>query len=85
MALASIQRYTPRSCSVDVPVTAITALIRDAGAAGFIDSLLDFCHRGIAADFVAVFSHCNKGAPVLLGTATTTGVDNARRAFEGYM
>lgn len=83
--MASIQRFAPRGCSVDVPVTAITALVRDTGAACFIDSLLDFCHRSIAADFVSVFSQCSKDAPALLGTATTTGADNARRAFEGYM
>jgi DNA-binding CsgD family transcriptional regulator len=84
-ALATVHPFAPRSSSVDVPVSAMTALVRDAGRAPFIDTMLEFCRASIAADFVAVFSRCSKGRPILVGTATTTAADNARRAFEGYM
>jgi len=70
---------------VDVPVAALTALVRDAGETPFIDTMLEFCRASIAADFVAVFSRCSKGRPMLIGTATTTGADNARKALNGYM
>ncbi len=83
--MATVYPFAPRGSSVDVPVAAMTALVRDAGKAPFIDTMLEFCRECIAADFVAVFSRCSKGRPVLVGTATTTAADNARRAFEGYM
>lgn len=70
---------------IDVPVAALAALVRDAGEAPFIDTLLAFCRDSIGADFVAVFSRCSKGRPALIGTATTTEPDNARRARDGYM
>lgn len=70
---------------VDVPVAALTALVHDAGEAPFIETMLEFCRASIAADFVAVFSRCSKDRPVLIGTATTTGAENARKALDGYM
>jgi DNA-binding CsgD family transcriptional regulator len=63
----------------------MAALVRDAGTPRFIDALLMFCRRSVGADFVSVFSRAGNGGPRLVGTATTTGADNTRRAAEGYM
>jgi DNA-binding CsgD family transcriptional regulator len=83
--LATVRPFAAGAASVDIPVAAITALMRNAGETPFIDAMLDFCRASIGADFVSVFSRCNNGRPMLVGTATTTGADNARRASEGYM
>ncbi|MEW6642445.1 MAG: LuxR C-terminal-related transcriptional regulator [Pseudomonadota bacterium] len=83
--MSSIQAFVPASGMVDVPSDAMAALVRDAGTPGFIDTLLVFCRRSIGADFVSVFSRTGNGGPRLVGTATTTGADNTRRAAEGYM
>jgi len=83
--LAIVRPYRPGGTSLDVPVAAVSALVRDAGETPFIEAVLAFCRSAVAADFVAIFSRCSEGLPALVGTATTTGIDNARRAFEGYM
>ena len=83
--MAKVQAFAPGSGSVDVPIDSMAALVRDAGSVRFIESLLLFCRRSIGADFVSIFSRSDTGAPLLVGTATTTGSDNTRRALEGYM
>ena len=83
--MATVRPFAPRATSVDIPVAAITALLRDAGETPFIDAMLDFCRASIGADFVSIFSQCSNGRPRLVGTATTTGADNIRKASEGYM
>jgi len=83
--MSSIRAFVPATGTVDVPADAMAALVRDAGSPRFIESLLVFCRRSIGADFVSVFSRAGGGGPRLVGTATTTGADNTRRAAEGYM
>jgi DNA-binding CsgD family transcriptional regulator len=83
--MTRIQAFAPEAGSVDIPADCMAALVRDAGTISFIESLLAFCKRCIGADFVAIFSRSGAGGPLLLGTATTTGSENTRRASEGYM
>lgn len=83
--MSSIQAFAPAAGTVDVPADALAALVRDAGAPRFIETLLAFCRQSIGADFVSVFARAGAGGPRLVGTATTTGPDNTRRAAEGYM
>ncbi len=83
--MANVQAFTPGSGSVDISADTVAALLRDTGTARFIESLLQFCRRSIGADFVSIFSRSGSGGPLLVGTATTTGPDNTRRASEGYM
>ena len=83
--MATVRPFATGAASVDIPVAAITALMRNAGETPFIDAMLDFCCASIGADFVSIFSRCSNGRPMLVGTATTTGADNARKASEGYM
>lgn len=80
-----VRPFMPCDGDVKVSPAALAGLVRDAGTAGFIDSLLDFCRRSVGADFVSVFSLARSGAPELVGTATTTGEHNAQRALCGYM
>jgi DNA-binding CsgD family transcriptional regulator len=83
--MASIQPYAPRKSMQDVSVDATAMLIGAIGADGFIGALLDFCKRGVGANFVSVFSRRREGTPSLIGTATTTSSINTRKASEGYM
>lgn len=83
--MANVQAFAPDPGSVDIPVDSMAALVRDTGTVSFIESLLLFCRRSVGADFVSIFSRSAAGAPLLVGTATTTGPDNTRRASEGYM
>lgn len=83
--MVNVRAFAPGTDSVDVPADSMAALVRDTGTVRFIDSLLLFCRRSIGADFVSIFSRSGTGAPLLVGTATTTGSDNTRKASEGYM
>ncbi len=83
--MANVQAFAPDPGSVDIPVDSMAALVRDTGTVSFIESLLLFCRRSVGADFVSIFPRSAAGAPLLVGTATTTGLDNTRRASEGYM
>jgi DNA-binding CsgD family transcriptional regulator len=82
--MTSVQAFAPAAGPVEIPSDCMAALLRDTGTVRFIDSLLAFCRRSIGADFVAIFSRPGAGGPRLVGTATTTGSDNTRRASEGY-
>jgi hypothetical protein len=83
--MPSVRIATDRAVKVDVDVEAMVALIREAGTGRFIETMLDFCRRCIGADFVSVFAYSRAGNPTLVGTATTTAAENARRAAIGYM
>ena len=83
--MAHIRSFVPSDRSVQVPAVLLADLVRDAGSDRFIESLLGFCARSVSADFVSVFSFARSGSPVLVGTATTTGAANTRRASQGYM
>jgi DNA-binding CsgD family transcriptional regulator len=82
--MASIRAVCADPGVVDIPVGCLAALMQDAGTGRFIDSLLAFCRASVGADFVSVFTLGGAGGPELLGTATTTGAENTRRAAEGY-
>ena len=47
--------------------------------------MLEFCQKCIRADFVSIFAYSETGDPTLVGTATTTAAENARKAAIGYM
>lgn len=83
--MASVRAVCTDPGIVDVPVGSLAALMRDAGTGRFIESLLAFCRNSVGADFVSIFTHRGTGGPLLVGTATTTGAENTRRAAEGYM
>ena len=70
---------------MDVDVEGIVALIKDAGTGRFIEAMLEFCRKCIRADFVSIFAYSETGDPTLVGTATTTAAENARKAAIGYM
>jgi DNA-binding CsgD family transcriptional regulator len=76
---------TDRAASADVDVEAMVALIREAGTGCFIETMLDFCWKCVGADFVSIFAYSQAGDPTLVGTATTTAAENARKAATGYM
>jgi DNA-binding CsgD family transcriptional regulator len=83
--MASVRAACADPGVVDIPVGSLATLMQDAGSGRFIESLLAFCRTSIGADFVSVFTLAATGGPELLGTATTTGAENTRRAAEGYM
>jgi HAMP domain-containing protein len=66
-------------------IEALVALIREAGSGRFIETVLDFCRKCVGADFVSILAYSKAGDPTLVGTATTTAADNARKAAIGYM
>jgi DNA-binding CsgD family transcriptional regulator len=76
---------TNRAMKVDVDVEGMVALIREAGTARFIEAMLGFCRKCVGADFVSIFTYSGAGIPDLVGTATTTAAENARKAAIGYM
>jgi len=47
--------------------------------------MLDFCRKSVGADFVSIFAYSGASTPYLVGTATTTAAENARKAAVGYM
>ena len=47
--------------------------------------MLAFCRKCLGADFVSIFTYSRTCVPALVGTATTTAADNARKAAMGYM
>lgn len=74
-----------RAMNVDVEVEGMVALMREAGTGRFIDAMLDLCRTCVGADFVSIFAYPGAGVPALVGTATTTAAENARKAAVGYM
>jgi DNA-binding CsgD family transcriptional regulator len=76
---------TDCAAKVDVDVEGVVALIREAGTGRFIEAMLDFCRKCVGADFVSIFAYSGAGDPTLVGTATTTAAENARKAAIGYM
>jgi len=45
--------------------------------------MLAFCRKCLGADFVSIFTYSRTCVPALVGTATTTAADNARKAAMG--
>jgi hypothetical protein len=45
--------------------------------------MLDFCRKSVGADFVSIFAYSRASTPYLVGTATTTAAENARKAAVG--
>src|ERR1700739_773647 len=83
--MPSVRMATNRAMKVDVDVEGMVALIREAGTARFIEAMLGFCRKCVGADFVSIFAYSGAGIPDLVGTATTTAAENARKAAIGYM
>src|SRR5579872_4090278 len=85
LSMPSVRQVTEAAMTVDVDVEGLVALIKDAGTGRFVETMLDFCGKCIRADFVSIFAYAETGAPTLVGTATTTAAENARKAAIGYM
>jgi hypothetical protein len=83
--MPSVRQATEPATTVDVDIEGMVALIKDAGTGRFVGSMLEFCQKCIRADFVSIFAYSATGAPTLVGTATTTAAENARKAAIGYM
>jgi DNA-binding CsgD family transcriptional regulator len=83
--VASVRAVCADPGVANVPVLHLTAFLQDAGTGRFIGSLLTLCHESVGADFVSVFTRKGTGGLELLGTASTTGIENTRKAAEGYM
>ena len=83
--MPSVCKATEPAMMMDVDVEGIVALIKDAGTCRFIEAMLEFCQKCIRADFVSIFAYSETGDPTLVGTATTTAAENARKAAIGYM
>ena len=83
--MPSVRMAAARAMKVDVEVEGMVALMREAGTGRFIDAMLDFCRTCVGADFVSIFAYSGAGAPALVGTATTTAAENARKAALGYV
>jgi DNA-binding CsgD family transcriptional regulator len=76
---------TDRAATVDVDVEGMVTLIRAASMGRFVEGMLEFCRRCVGADFVSIFTYSGVDDPTLIGTATTTAAENARKAAIGYM
>src|SRR6516164_7944028 len=63
----------------------MVAFMSEAGTDRSIDAMLAFCRKCLGADFVSIFTYSRTCVPALVGTATTTAADNARKAAMGYM
>lgn len=83
--MPSVRMATEYATKVDVDVEGMVALIREAGTGRFIEAMLEFCRKCVGADFVSIFAYSGAGNPTLVGTATTTAAENARKAAIGYM
>jgi LuxR family transcriptional regulator, activator of tox operons len=83
--MPSVRMAANRAVKVDVDVEGMVALIREAGTGRFIEAMLDFCRKSVGADFVSIFAYSGASTPYLVGTATTTAAENARKAAVGYM
>jgi DNA-binding CsgD family transcriptional regulator len=83
--MPSVRPAKDRAMIVDVDLEAMVALIKDAGTSRFIEAMLEFCWKSIRADFVSIFDYSGTAEPTLVGTATTTEAENARKAAIGYM
>jgi DNA-binding CsgD family transcriptional regulator len=83
--MPSIRMATDCAVKASVDVKGMVALIREAGTERFIEAMLEFCRRCVGADFVSIFAYSGADDPTLVGTATTTGAENARKAAIGYM
>jgi hypothetical protein len=74
-----------RPAKVEVDVEAMVAFMSEVGTDRPIDAMLAFCRKCHGADFVSIFTYSRTCVPALVGTATTTAADNARKAAMGYM
>jgi DNA-binding CsgD family transcriptional regulator len=83
--MPSVRQATEPVTTVEVDIEGMVALIKDAGTGRFVGSMLEFCRKCIRADFVSIFAYSETGDPTLVGTATTTAAENARKAAIGYM
>lgn len=83
--MPSVRQTTEPVTTVDVDIEGMVTLIKDAGTGRFVESMLEFCRKCIRADFVSIFAYSETGEPTLVGTATTTAAENARKAAIGYM
>jgi DNA-binding CsgD family transcriptional regulator len=83
--MVSVRLATTRAAKADVDVETMVTLMREAGTSRFIGAMLAFCRKCVGADFVSIFAYSGASAPALVGTATTTAAENARKAALGYM
>ena len=82
--MPSVRLAATWAAKVDVDVEAMITLMRGAGTSRFIDAMLNLCHKSVGADFISIFAYPGPGIPALIGTATTTAAENARKAALGY-
>ena len=83
--MPSVRMAVTRPGKVEVDVEAMVAFMSEAGTDRSIDAMLAFCRKCLGADFVSIFTYSRTCVPALVGTATTTAADNARKAAMGYM
>ncbi|RTM15298.1 MAG: hypothetical protein EKK33_01640 [Bradyrhizobiaceae bacterium] len=83
--MPTVRMVTDCAVTVDVDVEGMVTLIRAASTGRFVEAMLEFCRRCVGADFVSIFTYSGAGDPTLVGTATTTAAENARKAAIGYM
>lgn len=83
--MPSVRMAVTRAGKAEVDVEAMVALMTEAGTGRFIDAMLSFCRKCLGADFVSIFAYSRISAPALVGTATATAAENARKAAIGYM
>ena len=85
LPMPSVRMAVTRPGKVEVDVEAMVAFMSEAGTDRSIDAMLAFCRKCLGADFVSIFTYSRTCVPALVGTATTTAADNARKAAMGYM
>jgi LuxR family transcriptional regulator, activator of tox operons len=83
--MPSVRMAVTRPGKVEVDVEAMVAFMSEVGTDRSIDAMLAFCRKCLGADFVSIFTFSGTCVPALVGTATTTAADNARKAAIGYM
>jgi LuxR family transcriptional regulator, activator of tox operons len=83
--MPSVRIAATRPGKIELDVEATVAFMSEAGTERSVDAMLTFCRKCLGADFVSIFTYARTCVPALVGTATTTAADNARKAAIGYL